>query len=134
LALLMLGARLVRGDGNRLNVAVGFVLACVTMLVVSPVGRGHYFNLVAPAVLMVPLWLATHGRPRAAVWMAAIPPVVCLLHYILLPYAGRVGLLGLGITAWLLAAMMLMVRADRSGRDAADSQPHSLSPAIPKAA
>ena len=47
LALLLLGVRLTRGDGNRLTLAVGFSLACVTMLVVSPVGRGHYFNLAA---------------------------------------------------------------------------------------
>ena len=101
-----------REAGNRLNMATGFALACVTMLAVSPVARAHYFLLLAPAVLLVPLWLDRHGRPGAGVVMAAIPPVLSILHYVLLPYAGRVGLLGLGITAWLMAAMVLLARAD----------------------
>ena len=46
LALSALGVRLSRGDGSRLNLAVGFALACVAMLVVSPVARGHYFMLL----------------------------------------------------------------------------------------
>ena len=116
LALLALGVRLSRGDGNRLNLAVGFALACVAMLVVSPVARGHYFLLLAPAVLLVPLWLDRCGRRRAGVVMAAIPAVLSILHYVLLPYAGRIGLLGLGTAAWLMAAMVLMARADQSAR------------------
>ena len=51
--------------------------------------------------------------------MAIIPPILCLFHYALLPQAGRVGLLGLGTTAWLLAALVLLVRTDRCTRDAA---------------
>ncbi len=113
LALLMLGARLVRGDGDRLNLALGFALGCVAMLAVSPVARGHYFLMLAPAVLLVPLWLCRYGRPRVAVAMAAVLPPLCLLHYVLLPLTGRIGLLGLGTTAWLMAAMVLI---DRTGR------------------
>jgi hypothetical protein len=112
LALLALGVRLGRMTGSRLNMATCFALACVTMLAVSPVARAHYFLLLAPAVLLVPLWLDRYGRPHAGVAMAAIPPVLSILHYILLPYAGRIGLLGLGVTAWLLAAMVLIARTD----------------------
>jgi hypothetical protein len=112
LALLALGARLARGDGGRLNLATGFALACVAMLVVSPVARGHYFMFLAPATLLVPLWLDRHGRPRAAAVMALVAPVLPVLHYVLLPYAGRVGLLGLGTTAWLMAVLLLMARTD----------------------
>jgi len=131
LALLALGVRLGREPGNKLNMATGFALACVTMLAVSPVARAHYFLLLAPAILLVPLWLDRHGRPRAGVIMAAIPPVLSILHYVLLPYGGRVGLLGLGTAAWLMAAMVLIARADwamvraaKSGSDQrADSSP-----------
>lgn len=108
LALLVLGVRLERGDGNRLNMAVSFALACVTMLVVSPVSRGHYFMLLAPATLLVPLWLDRRGRPKAATVLAIIPIVLTLLHYLVLPFAGRVGLLGLGTAAWLAAVMVIV--------------------------
>ncbi len=112
LALLALGVRLARQPGNKLNVSTGFALACVTMLAVSPVARAHYFLLLAPAILFVPLWLDRRGRPRAGIVLAAILPVLSILHYALLPYAGRVGLLGFGTTAWLMAAMVLIARTD----------------------
>lgn len=118
LALLALGVRLCRGDGNRLNLAVGFALACAAMLVVSPVARGHYFMLLAPAALLVPLWLAREGRPRAGVVLAAVAPVIPLVHYVLLPYAGRVGFMGLGTAAWLMAAMVVVARTSVHSRDA----------------
>jgi hypothetical protein len=131
LALLALGVRLARQPGNKLNMATGFALSCVTMLAVSPVARAHYFLLLAPAILLVPLWLDLHGRPRAGVVMAAIPPVLSILHYALLPYAGRVGQLGFGTAAWLMAAMVLIARTDSAtlhaaksnNREAADSTP-----------
>jgi hypothetical protein len=112
LALLALGVRLAREPGNKLNMATGFALACVTMLAVSPVARAHYFLLLAPAVMLVPLWLDRHGRPHAGVVIAAIPPVLSVLHYIVLPYGGRIGLLGFGTAAWLMTAMVLIARTD----------------------
>lgn len=122
LALLALGVRLARRPGSKLNLATGFALACVTMLAVSPVARGHYFLLLAPAILLVPLWLGRHGHPRAGIVMAAIPPVLSILHYVLLPYGGRVGLLGFGTAAWLMAAMVLIARTDRAMARAAKSE------------
>ena len=97
-----------------LNQAAGFGLACGALLVVSPVARNHYFVLLGPAVLFVPLWLDRMGRHRAAAVLAIVPCVLVLLQYVLLPYVGRIGLLGLGNTAWLMAAMVLMDRASRS--------------------
>jgi hypothetical protein len=130
LALLALGVRLARQPGNKLNMATGFALSCVTMLAVSPVARAHYFLLLAPAILLVPLWLDRHGRPRVGVVLAAILPVLSILHYVLLPYGGRVGLLGFGTAAWLMAAMVLIARTDcaavraaKSSNRGADSMP-----------
>jgi len=109
LALLVAGIRL--GSGNKLDAAVGFGLACVAMLVVSPVARGHYFMLLAPAVLFLPLWLDRCGQRRAALVMAAVPAALSILHYVLLSQAGRIGLLGLGTAGWLMAALVLVARA-----------------------
>lgn len=138
LALLALGIRLGRGDFSRLNFATGFALACVTMLVVSPVARGHYFMLLAPATLLVPLWLDRHGWSRAAVLMAVTAPILPFSHYILLSLAGRIGLLGLGTTAWLLAAMVLIARADRAAQHASTEESpsvaHPITLSLPKAA
>ena len=78
-------------------------LACVATLVVSPVARGHYFVLFLPAVLFVPLWLIQTGKPGAAFRAAVIPAVLVALHYVLLKYAGRIGVLGIGTTLWYFA-------------------------------
>jgi hypothetical protein len=107
-----IGIRLgLRGDG--LSLATAFGLACITMLVVSPVARVHYFMLFAPAILYFPLWLDREDRTKAAKIMAVIPILLIDVHYIFLPYAGRVGLLGLGTTAWLVAAFIFTARGSR---------------------
>ena len=55
-----------------LSQAAGFGLACGALLVVSPVARNHYFVLLGPAVLFVPLWLDRMGRHRAAAVLAIV--------------------------------------------------------------
>jgi hypothetical protein len=82
--------------------------------VISPVSRNHYFVLLLPAVLFVPLWLNQRGRRRAAIFLTMVPIALILLQYLLMPYVGRVGLLGLGLTGWLMAAMILIDRTSRS--------------------
>ena len=113
-ALMLVGLRLGFGGGTLIDQAAGFGLACAVMLVVSPVSRNHYFVLLAPAVLFIPLWLNHRGCRRAAMILALVPGLLIFLQYILLPYVGRVGLLGLGTTGWVMAAMVLMDRASRS--------------------
>jgi hypothetical protein len=128
LALLLVGVRLGISNDTALGQAAGFGLACAALLVVSPVARNHYFSLMAPAVLLVPLWLDRLGRTRAATVLAIVPGVLIVLQYVLLPYVGRIGLLGLGIAGWLMAAMVLATPTDRSAHDA--EMMHSL-PAPP---
>ena len=115
-ALLALGFRLGR-RGDSLSLAVAFSLGCMAMLVVSPVSRGHYFMLVCPAVIFVPWWLDLRGRFRTAVVLAVTPVLLIDMHYALMPFATRVGLLGLGISVWLLAAMAVIARADSKTKD-----------------
>jgi hypothetical protein len=108
LGLLWAGVQLGR-LGDPLSLATGFALACVAMLMISPVARGHYFMLVVPAILFLTVWLDQRGLRRTAVAMAVVPAALSVLHYVLLPWAGRIGLLGLGTTCWLLAAFVLTV-------------------------
>lgn len=79
-------------------------LAAVATLVVAPVARGHYFVLVLPAVLFVPLWLIGCGQRGAALRAALIPAVLIAAHYLSVDYVGRVGVLGIGITIWYFTA------------------------------
>ncbi|MEN6405722.1 MAG: glycosyltransferase family 87 protein [Thermoguttaceae bacterium] len=110
LTLLLTALRLGADRDVRLSQAAAFGLGCAALLILSPVARNHYFVLIAPAVLFVPLWLSRRGWPRGATLLALTPGLLILLQYTLLPYVGRVGLLGLGMTAWLLTAMTMTAR------------------------
>ena len=124
LTLLLVGVRLAGHRDVLFCQAAGFGLACAALLVVSPVARNHYFLLFGPAVLFVPLWLDSRGASRAARVLAVVPGVLIVVQYVLLPYVGRVGLLGLGTTGWLMAAMVLTVGAEASaGTPAALPEP-----------
>jgi hypothetical protein len=122
LALLLVGLRLSAHSDVPLCQAAGFGLACAALLVVSPVARNHYFVLLAPAVLFVPLWLDGRGRCRAASILAVVPCVLIVAQYVMLPYVGRLGLLGLGTTGWLMAAMVLLV-GPRASAEVAAARP-----------
>ena len=98
--------------------ATGFGLACAAMLVVSPVARNHYFVLLAPAVLFVPLGLTAQASLPARV-LAVVPGVLIVVQHVLLPYVGRIGLLGLGTTGWLMAATLLIVSSGASADESA---------------
>ncbi len=85
---------------DRLGQAAAFGVACAATLIVFTIARGHYYVMLLPANVFVPLWLFQAGRPRWAWAVAIIPSVFVLTHYVALEYAGRVGVLGLGTTAW----------------------------------
>lgn len=102
LVLLALGLCIPRGDAT--GEAAAFGLACVAMLLLSPVAWTHYYMMVLPAVLFVPLWLLQHGGTRLALPLAAMPAVLVWAHFVFKPWAGPVGLLGLGTAAWFFAS------------------------------
>jgi len=110
LGLLLLAGGMLGRWGDRVSQAAAFGLGCVGMLVISPVAWGHYFMLLAPGVMFVPLWLLERGGGRSAAWMAGAPAILSVLHYAFLAQLGRIGLLGLGTAAWLLAACILVLR------------------------
>jgi hypothetical protein len=130
-ALGLAGIRLgLRGDA--LSIATAFGLGCAALLVVSPVSRGHYFMLLVPAILCLPLWLDRENRTLAAILFAVVPIALVDLHYIFLAQAGRVGLLGLGTTVWLVVALILVLltKANAKSQSAPESLPMAQPPII----
>jgi hypothetical protein len=95
---------------DKLGQTAAFGLACAATLVVFPIARTHYYVLLLPAVTFASLWFARQGRMRFAIALAVIPGALVITHYAFLDIAGRVGLLGLGTTAWYLAAGVAMCR------------------------
>jgi hypothetical protein len=91
------------------GLAATFGLACVAILLVSPIAWSNYYVLLLPAVLFVPLWLEGRGLPRTARLLAACPAALTWAHYAAPRVTGAFGLLGLGTTAWFLAVCGLAV-------------------------
>jgi hypothetical protein len=114
LGVLFLLALRVAASRDALGMASVFGLGCVATLVVSPVARGHYFVMMIPAVLLVPLWFETRQLHREARWAAFAPVALSWLHYVLLDWTGRMGVLGIGTTVWYFAISVWMARASRS--------------------
>jgi hypothetical protein len=79
--------------------------------------------LLLPAALFVPLWFVRAGQTRRAQWIAWIPVALTISHYLVVTWVGRVGLLGLGTTAWLVGttiAMLVVLRRSTSAKEAAE--------------
>jgi hypothetical protein len=108
LALLLALGWASRREGPAGQAAV-FGLACVGMLLLSPVAWTHYYMMPLPALLAVPLWLAARGRHASARLMAAVPPLLSWAHGFAKGWVGPIGLLALGTAAWFLAACVMML-------------------------
>lgn len=111
LAVLMLLAVRIASARDALGMACVFGLACVATLIVSPVSRGHYFVLMLPAVLLVPVWFEARELHNQARWAAFGPVALSWLHYVLLDWTGRMGVLGIGTTVWYFTIVVWTVRA-----------------------
>ncbi len=107
------------GRGDRLDQAAVFGLACAATLVVFTIARGHYYVLLAPANIFVPLWLARSGKLRFALVVAIVPFALVLTHYLALHHAGRIGLLGLGTAFWYSAICGTMLATPLTSNAAA---------------
>jgi hypothetical protein len=118
LLLLAAGYRVAR-SGDALALAAAFGLACVSTLVLGRIARAHYFVLLLPAVMFVAAWLWRDGRRRAALAMAIVPAALSVVHYVLLDYAGRVGVLGLGTAVWYATGCTMLIRGRIGGTQAA---------------
>jgi hypothetical protein len=90
--------------GDEVGRAATYGLACLAILLISPLAWVHYYVFALPAVLWVPLWLEQRGRRIAAMVLAASLPGLIWSHYIATSWCGPIGLLGLGTAFWYLTA------------------------------
>ena len=110
--------------GCRAAEAAAFGLSCSATLLISPVAWTHYFMMLLPATLAVPLYLAARDRPTAAKLLAAAPVVLVWSHYLARHQVGSLGLLGLGTAAWFLSCgVVLAVERVRPARPAGHHAP-----------
>ncbi|MFV0443685.1 MAG: glycosyltransferase 87 family protein [Planctomycetaceae bacterium] len=100
-------------SGDRFALARVFALACVASLIVSPLSRGYYFVLWLPAVLWGNNVQFDGPRSRLEQVLLWMPLVATSLHYLWLPVAGRLGVLGLATTAWYVLAAWHALRRER---------------------
>ncbi len=112
LLLLVMAYRVAR-YGDDLAMAAAFGVACVSTLVLAPIVRGHYYVLLLPAIMYTGAWLWRSGRENTALAIATVPAVLSVTHYVLLDYAGRIGLLGLGTATWYVACCILLALGNR---------------------
>ena len=110
---LLLGLALLCRRADLTGQAAGFGLACLSILLVSPVAWGHYFMWTVPALIAVPLRLDRLGQHRAARWLLVAMPTLVCVHYVAKRQVGPYGMLGLGTTFWFLAACALLIATRR---------------------
>ncbi len=108
--ILLLALALSVGRNDLSGQTAVFGLACLGMLLISPVAWTHYYLVVLPAILGVPRWMESRGRPRLAAVLACFPAILVCSHYLLKRWLGEFGLLGLGIAVWYLTVSILMLR------------------------
>jgi hypothetical protein len=132
LGVALLGLATVAGMIGRrddpLDQAAAFGLACGATLIVSPLAWGHYYMVEGPALLTVPLWLTRRRLPRTALAFAFVPAALSWAHYLAMPLIGPLGLLGLGTTAWFLAACGLIVGVEILRVGSGGGVPHRHGP------
>jgi hypothetical protein len=98
--------------GDQLHIAAVFGLAATATLLLSPLSWAHHYLIWLPGLLVVPAWLWRSRRTLIAKTLAIAPCGLIIVHYALLDWAGRGGLLGLGTTAWFLTAVRIAARGD----------------------
>jgi len=96
-----------------IGTAAVFGLACAMTLPLSPISWGHHFVILLPGALFLPLALYVQGRSLAARALAISAAALLLIHYSALELAGgiagRLGVLGIGMTIWCTAASAFLL-------------------------
>lgn len=94
--------------------AAVFGLACAMTLPISPISWGHHFMMLLPGAVFLPLAFQAEGRRQAARLISGSAAALLVLHYASLEmargFAGRLGLLGLGMAVWCLAVGISLLR------------------------
>jgi hypothetical protein len=105
-----------------LEIAAVSGLACTLALIVSPLSWAHHYLLWLPALVTIPCWLWQSGHARWAKRLAIAPCVLMVVHYVLLDWSGRAGVLGLGTTVWFIAACTIPLRRKAKSRGDAETR------------
>ena len=111
LVMLLVAGLALSAVDERAGGAAGFGLACCAPLIVSPIAWSHYYSLLLPAVIFLPHWLLRQGHPASAVLAAVGPALLVWTHFCRQSWAGPLGVLGVGITAWYLAVSLRILVA-----------------------
>jgi hypothetical protein len=84
-----------------------FGLACAMSLPLSPISWRHHFVMLLPGMLFLP-WALYETHRSAARWLAIFAALLIVVNSITREFAngiaGRLGLLGIGITIWCIVA------------------------------
>ena len=104
LVLLLAAGWTAAGNGSPLAMSAAFALACMLTLLVSPLSWAHHYVFWLPALWLVPHWLWQQDRRSWAIGLLLAACSLVWIHYLLLPLAGRLGLLGVGATIWFIIA------------------------------
>ena len=128
-AMLLLSRR-----GQPLDLVLLLSLGCVGTLVVSPISRGHYFVMLAPALLFIPAWLRGCGLRAAADVTPFLPATFSLAHYLGLEFTGRIGLLGVTTSLWLWAVLVRVMKQGSTPAVETANVLTTLQPKIPEQA
>lgn len=99
--------------------AATYGLACLAIVLISPLAWTHYYVVALPALILAPAWLVATGRPRGALVLAALGALPVWIHYLAIRQVGPYGLLGLATTCWFTVACVVVTRGQPSGRAAA---------------
>jgi len=126
MVVLVVVAVMIGWRGDESGQAATYGQACLASLLVSPLAWGHYYVMALPAVLFAPLWLNGRGYPNAAKALAAGLPTLTWTHYVLMPWSGPSGVLGLGATFWFLTGCIIALMVRDPNRHPGTSLPSSL--------
>ncbi|MBI2302561.1 MAG: DUF2029 domain-containing protein [Armatimonadetes bacterium] len=130
LALVLAAAFRRARDEEPTGQAAVFGLAALLSILAAPLCGIHMYLLALPAVLFVPLWLHRRGRSRLAFRVATVPWVIAALSDLL---GSRIGLLGLGMSAWCAWAAVLLTVEPPTPPASASRAPAEPAPAAPAA-
>jgi hypothetical protein len=113
----LLGLLLVAGyhaakRGDPLSIAATFGLAAMLTVLISPLSWAHHYVIWLAGLWLVPMWLWRDGRQKFAQWLLVSACCLSVAHYVALDWAGRVGLLGIGATAWFIVASVAIARKE----------------------
>ena len=109
IVLTLISMGVVARQRDELGLATAFGLAVAATLIVAPIGRGHYYMLLMPAIFLAPLGFESRGCRRFAWFTAAVPLALCIAHYAAIGVTGRMGLLGIGTTLWFIAVSCRLI-------------------------